>query len=207
MKTSETIGNLVSAFLKARAEIENPHKEKSGYGYKYASLDAIITQTIPILLANDLVVMQTLAASESGALALTTRLCHSSGEFMEDTFQPADSTLTGQAGKNPVQLMGASITYARRYAYCAMLCIAAEEDSDGVITPKSVAFDPKKANIKELTADYTVCPIGGDGVKGVKWSEMTTEALKKAYTSPNEQITEKHKQEIAKIAKGRKASK
>ncbi len=208
MKTSENTSELVKALLLARQEIENPHKAKSGYGYKYASLDAIISQTMPILLKNGLVIVQPLTHSDTAQLGVTTRLQHVSGEYFEDTFFPTDAKLSGNAKDNPIQIMGASITYARRYGYCSILCIAAEEDTDGRVVPQSAPVPKPNVQTKIVKkVDPTVCPVGGDGYVGKKWSDLETNVLESAMSAENEAITQAHRDEIAKVLNERNGGK
>ena len=78
----------------------------------------------PILSANGLVVTQSPSATMDGSPALSTTLLHISGEFISDRAPLAVSGTGAQA-------LGSATTYARRYAYCAILGIVTESDDDG----------------------------------------------------------------------------
>jgi hypothetical protein len=60
-----------------------------------------------------------------GKIALKTTLIHESGEVIEET-----ATLATKTETNP-QDYGSAFTYFKRYAWSAILGIAADEDDDG----------------------------------------------------------------------------
>jgi hypothetical protein len=61
---------------------------------------------------------------------LTTRVFHTSGEWIEDSIEMPDTELKGG---NNTQKVGASITYFRRYALSSIFGVASDEDVDGNI--------------------------------------------------------------------------
>ena len=61
--------------------------------------------------------------TEDGKPALTTRLVHTSGQWIEATVELFLSRETPQGE-------GSALTYARRYGFCGVLNIAADEDDD-----------------------------------------------------------------------------
>lgn len=88
-------------------------------------LDAVT----PALGKHGLAVIQTTALTD-GKTVLQTHLYHESGESITSIYplpEIADS-----------QKFGAALTYARRYALCAILCVTADEDDDANMaqTPK-----------------------------------------------------------------------
>jgi hypothetical protein len=123
---------LIDALAKASAlfgpiernKVANVRSEKGSYSYSYASLDAIIAATKPHLAANGLVIVQSLVPPEQGKVGIETTMWHRSGQSLSFgvVFMPV-------AGATP-QALGGAITYARRYALCAALNIAAEDDDD-----------------------------------------------------------------------------
>ncbi len=138
MKTSETTNDLFAAIASAQADIPTLPKDKAGYGYKYTPLDTVVEAIKPILASHKLAYVQmptTPAPEYNPAVALTTRLIHASGEWLEDTLVIPIPTV-GKA--NTAQAYGAALTYARRYALTAMLGIVADEDADGVAPPPAV---------------------------------------------------------------------
>jgi hypothetical protein len=61
------------------------------------------------------------------AIALTTRIQHTSGQWQEATMM---FPVSAAGNSNQTQSFGAALTYARRYALTSILCIAADEDVD-----------------------------------------------------------------------------
>lgn len=128
MLTSETTTSLFKAMIAAAPEISSIGKSKQAYGYKYATLDALIDMLRSVLPKHGLWWVQT-PARQNGVSTLTTRVIHDSGEWIEDTIEMTDTELQGKA--NDTQRVGASITYYRRYALSAIFGVSADEDVDG----------------------------------------------------------------------------
>ena len=130
MKTSQSIGEISKALVKAQGEMTHVPRTRDGRvgnkEYKYADLANVLDAVRDVLKANGLAVVQgpAIVVTESRRTSvLTTRLIHESGEWLEtelDLLDPGTS-----------QAMGSAITYARRYALAAMLGVAAEDDLDG----------------------------------------------------------------------------
>lgn len=119
-----TIGpNLAAALIKAQSEFPVIPKLTKGHHGMYADLHDIKQATQKILTDNGLGVSQFPGSSSDGGLTLVTYLIHSSGESLSDAMP--------LVGKTDPQSQGSAITYARRYAYCAVLGIVADEDDDG----------------------------------------------------------------------------
>src|SRR4029077_8513884 len=108
-------------------DAENPH-----FKSKFMSLDKLMEKTRPILFKHGLAVTQFPFVSELGAPMLRTSLVHVSGQRLE-----ADMPLF--MGNQTMQQLGLAITYARRYAWSAVLGVASESDDDG----NSVSGQPK----------------------------------------------------------------
>jgi hypothetical protein len=87
--------------------------------------------------------MQTPSPSDSGTLALTTRLVHESGEWIEDT-------ATLPLPKNDPQGYGSAMTYARRYALSAITGLY-QDDDDGNAASNGLSKQPAqpKADSKQ----------------------------------------------------------
>lgn len=163
MITSQETTNLMKAMIEAAPEISSIGKTKQAYGYKYATLDSLIDMLRGVLPKHGLWFTQ--MPTRSGELSvLTTRVFHTSGEWLEDSIQMTDTELQGKA--NDTQKIGASITYYRRYALSAIFGVSADEDVDGNLAnaqlqrtaPKSApmqsAQDVKKWAIEIIKADY-----------------------------------------------------
>lgn len=119
---------LSDALTAAQAELPIAvRRDSQGQGYRYTSLDALIEATRPILTKHGLTIMQAptyVTVGDTLRPLLTTRL--ECGDEHREFWTPlyvTDQTMQG---------LGAAITYARRYAWAALLGIASEEDTDSV---------------------------------------------------------------------------
>lgn len=118
---------LLHALLAVQAEAPtlpknatNPH-----YKSKFCPLDTIVETVGPLLAKNELVWTTLPGRDDHGDPALTYRLCHApSGEAIQGTMPLLLS-------KADAQGQGSAITYARRYAICAVLNLVADDDDDG----------------------------------------------------------------------------
>jgi len=135
--SSDSIGQLASALAKAQTELVNPAKtltaviydrgsEQDGRSYRYAPLSAGLEIVRKILGKHELALIQTTHVDRESALVLlTTTVAHGSGEWIAASWpvcRVADLV-------NP-RLMGAALTYARRYSLFALVGLAGEDDLD-----------------------------------------------------------------------------
>ena len=127
MKSSESLSNLATALSKAQGEAKDIVKGKQGYGYKYATLESILSMLRPILSSNGLSVIQS-NGNDGNLITVTTRLMHSSGEWLEDSGGVEFQLLKGM---NNAQSVGSAISYLRRYQISAFMNITSDEDVDG----------------------------------------------------------------------------
>lgn len=127
MKRSETINKICSALSKAQGEFTNPKKTKTNpyYNSKYADMADILDAIRPVLLKNELSIIQDTENGDLDRVIITTTLMHSSGEYFES------GALTLKPDKITAQGVGAAITYGRRYSISSILNIASEDDDDG----------------------------------------------------------------------------
>jgi hypothetical protein len=124
VKTSEQINELAGALAKAQGEMKNAAFDKVNphFKNKYATLAAIRDAITPTLTKNGISVIQPTVMGE-GVLVVTTRLMHSSGQWIESEYPIINDT-------NKPQAMGSALTYARRYSLAAICGIASDEDDD-----------------------------------------------------------------------------
>lgn len=121
---------LGAALVAAQAEMPALQRDKINPAFKsqYLSLEGLLEGVLPILNKHGLAVAQfpTFVRTEAELVpALRTVLIHGeSGETLEDTM------LLMLAKRDP-QGQGSGITYAKRYALCALLGISADADDDG----------------------------------------------------------------------------
>jgi len=132
MNKSESVIELFKALSKFQGELENVEKAASGHGYKYAKLGHCIDAAKPILASNGLSVVQLMGSSDGGEVTMETVLGHSSGEYISSACNVPIAKLQGGGSGNPAQVMGASITYMRRYQYAAIIGLA-QDDTDAVV--------------------------------------------------------------------------
>jgi len=124
---SVEVNELYSALAKAQLEMEVAKTGSTNpfFKSKYADLAAVVKASRPSLAKNGLSVIQRVLPNEAGALSLYTRLCHSSGQWME-------SRMPINPPKQDIQTLGSYITYLRRYSYASVVgVVAADEDDDG----------------------------------------------------------------------------
>lgn len=129
MKSSNSLSTIAEALANAQGECKDIQKNKQGYGYKYATLESILSMLRPILAKHKLSVIQS-HGIENNIITVTTRLMHASGEWLEDTGGVEFQVLKGM---NHAQSVGAAITYLRRYQISAFMNITSDEDVDGEI--------------------------------------------------------------------------
>jgi ERF superfamily len=139
---SEFIADLSLALAKAQAGITNAKKEVNNtfYKSKYADLPAVLDAARPHLCANELSVVQITDIGENGQITLITQLNHSSGQWIRSWY-PVNPV------KNDPQGIGSAITYARRYAYSAMVGVASSEDDDD---GNAASGNYVKASVKDV---------------------------------------------------------
>lgn len=139
MKTSNDVTNIFKAHIEMQSDLRTIGKDSKGYGYKYASFDSIVEYLRPILSKHNLGFIQS-STNESERIGVTTRLIHTSGEWVEDTFTVP---LVGLAKMNDYQVAGSAITYLKRYGLSAIIGIASDEDADAQGEQvKQVEFKP-----------------------------------------------------------------
>ena len=123
---SYDLGKLFEALAKAQGEMEVAKEDATNPFFKsqYADLASIIKSSRSALSKQGLSVIQRIMANGNGTSYLFTRLCHVSGQWME-------SRMNLLPTKPDMQGMGSAITYAKRYAYSAMIGVVTGEDDDG----------------------------------------------------------------------------
>lgn len=121
MNQSEEVKDLVAAMLSAQRVIKQPKKNATNphFKNKFADLEACMDCLREPLAANGLTVPQLVVGEE-----LHTVLMHTSGQWIKSVYPLVNVAGTPQG-------MGSCITYARRYALCAMFNLVAEPDDDG----------------------------------------------------------------------------
>ena len=145
MKTSEHLTELFAALAKAQGQITNAEKNRTNLFYKstYADLAACWDACRKPLSDNGLCLIQMPRITPEGWL-LETMLAHSSGQWISDE-------MTMPVSKQDAQGFGIAITYLRRYALCAVLGIASEdEDGSGAVSGDLQAKATARAETKPV---------------------------------------------------------
>lgn len=166
MKTSDTLAKIAPAMVAASAEIEGAAKSanNSHFKSKYATLESVIDATRDALAKNELCVIQAPGVMTGNLLTMTTRLMHSSGEWIEAEYQIP-------LAKADPQASGSAITYARRYALMALLNVPAVDDdaeaaqgrgnqAQGVITEAQAKELEKLIETAQVKPDVVLASVG-----------------------------------------------
>jgi hypothetical protein len=156
-QSSSSIGSLAAALAKAQIELVNPEKsmvatirpDGKGGGeqiFRYAPLSSGLDIVRKTLGKHEIAAVQATAIDHvAGIVSVTTRLCHSSGEWIS-----SDWPVCSLDEMTSPKRMGAALTYARRYALFALVGIAGEDDLDApdlVPTPTEAGKEkPRSSN-------------------------------------------------------------
>ena len=126
MRTSESVVEITKALLAVHEEVGSIGTDADNPFFKsrYATLQAVVRHCQPILHAHGIVALQMPDADEQGVPMLTTRLLHTSGEWIE-----ASAPL--QSAKADPQAQGSAVTYARRYDLASAAGLTIDDDDDG----------------------------------------------------------------------------
>lgn len=132
MRTSDTLTKIAPALVKALSEMTGAAKDSKNPHFKnsYASLESVIETARPTLHANGLAFMQGLGEYVNGAMTVSTRLIHESGEWIESDFQMP-------VGKPDPQGTASASTYARRYSLMSILGLPAVDDDGEAAMPRN----------------------------------------------------------------------
>lgn len=135
---SKELDKLFEALAKAQLEMEVARTDSVNPYFKsrYADLASVVKASRPFLSKNGICVIQRTVTTDEGDVFLYTRLCHSSGQWIE-------SNMAVKPPKADIQTMGSYLTYLRRYMYSAVTgVVASDEDDDGEVAMK----DPRNGN-------------------------------------------------------------
>ena len=123
---SADISALSAALSEFQGKIKQPQMSKevtvqtkggSKYKFKYADLSACMAAAAPVLMETGLSVAQIVIDRK-----LITLLTHKSGQWLKSE--------VGIGSASTYQDLGSAITYLKRYSYCAILGIVADDDDD-----------------------------------------------------------------------------
>lgn len=175
MNSSEQLNEIAAALAKAQGEMSNAilNKINPHFKSKYADLAAIRDAVAPALAKNGIALLQVIGGDDNGAF-LTTRLVHSSGQWIESV-HPLPASAKPQE-------FGSSLTYARRYSLAAICGISAEEDDDANAAAETTVTS--RAPIYANNGPKTAAPNGKAGKStAADWAENAMEFVNTAKTA------------------------
>jgi len=194
---SNEINELAAALVAAQAEFSAVPKGSNNpfFKSKYAALPDVVASASPVLAKHGLAVTQGISfqqgfSDNANVLhdTLTTTLIHKSGQWIQ-------SEMPLHLPKQDPQGQGSAVTYARRYAYMAILGLVADDDDDGNAASRpKVQSQPKPApqQVRDLTTQLrdVLTSKFGEPVKG-------KEAVEKIVGKPIGKLSELTDAEIA----------
>ena len=128
MQTSENINELAAALAVAQGQMGGAIKgaDNPFFKSKYADLGSVIAAAKDPLAENGLSYVQ-FPFSMNGEVGVTTRLMHSSGQWLQSMFSIP-------APKTDAHTYGGLVTYCRRFSLQSVLGIPAEDDDGNAVT-------------------------------------------------------------------------
>ena len=122
--------SVLEAMIAIQAEVQNPLKLAKGNNYLYVELDALLDVVRPIATKHGIAIVQHVEGD-----SLVTELWHVSGDSKAFRMPLKPS---GLRGGSEAQMMGAAVTYARKYSLMGLFAIHGDKDEDA-----QPAKDPK----------------------------------------------------------------
>lgn len=117
-----------------------------GHNNNYAKFDSIIAKVRPIMQAYGFAVAFEVDQSQDKLIKVTAKVTHKEGHSESTSIAlPADSG----GSKNAVQAIGSTVSYGKRYTFCALLNIATGEDDDAQTAVEFISAD-QLANLEAL---------------------------------------------------------
>ena len=146
MKTSDTIAEIAKALSIAQSQMTGAKKDSKNPFFKsdYSDLTSVMQAISAPFADNGLCFIQSPGFAE-GLITVTTRIIHTSGEWLEGTTCLPPT-------KNDAQGFGSAITYGKRYSLQAMAGVPSVDD-DGQAAVKHAV--PIKKTEPKLNAKNT----------------------------------------------------
>lgn len=178
MRTSETLTKIAPALTAAISEVQAATKNAKNPHYRntYADITSVLDAVRPVLAAHGLCAVQS-PGWHDGRLTLTTRLLHTSGEWIETT---AETPIP----KPDPQGVGSAITYLRRYSLTAMLGVGQDDDDGEAARPTKPG--PKATEARQVVARATRVLETADASEDVQTLGKYVAALEAAIASGDE---------------------
>lgn len=125
-------------FPKIKKDATNPF-----FKNKYASLDGILEDILPILHKHGLFLVQK-PINDGDRVGVATDIYHTSGESISSSF-------TMVLAKNDPQGAGSAISYARRYSLVSMLGLNLDDDDGNTASNQTVQRPAQQAPVINTT--------------------------------------------------------
>jgi hypothetical protein len=185
--SSDTIAQLAAAMAKAQSELVNPPKSltavlergngSNGQSYRYAPLSSGLDIVRKSFGKYELALIQTTHVDRERSLVLlTTTIAHGSGEWNSGLWPVCNMGDLGHP-----KLMGAALTYARRYCLFTMVGLAGEDDLDA---PDLQTAKPLAAVANGPDAGTTVAANPEAAPQGASCSSSSEDGAGNDGTSP-----------------------
>jgi len=142
---SESIANLAKALSIVQGKLSHAKKDSSNpfFKSKYADLESVWDACRSLLAENGLCVIQMPGNYFEGRMWLITKLCHISGEWIEQE-------MSVPVMKPDPQGAGSALTYMRRYALAAFIgVVQADDDANAASMPKQVKSSSSMKSVAE----------------------------------------------------------
>ena len=205
MKTSETIGKVSASLFVVSTKLKGIFKNaKTGRFGGYANLESIITGVAPFLNEAELCCLQGgKAAMVPGVMIVTTRILHTSGEWIEtEVIMPPSSDAIK---KNACHAYASAYTYGRRVGLMAALNLYPTDDAsdiardddgntadnvnpkgvtvNGITKPEEVVKDDIAIKIETALKKNTMGALMKREAKNASMSSFDVASLRKTHTS------------------------
>lgn len=152
---------IVTALVEVQKSLPHIKKEsKANYG-TYASLDLIHDKVLPVITEHGFAWVTMPSMSDTGEPTLKYALKHVSGESIEGEMRL-------YLNKQDAQGQGSAITYAKRYAICAVLGLTPDDDDDGqaaVKATKEISYDKSPEEPSRKVGDEPISNVSKQRVR------------------------------------------
>lgn len=147
MNTSESINELATALCKAQGEMTGAKKGSDNpfFKSKYSDLSQVVEAVTAPFSNNGLSFVQG-AEFEDGRISVTTRIMHSSGQWIE-------ATTSLPPTKQDAQGYGSAISYAKRYGLQALAGVPSVDDDGNEAVTHSTGKAVKPKSVTKKQAD------------------------------------------------------
>lgn len=191
------MNKIFQKLLLFQSEVRVVQKDKTGYGYKYASLDNIISTIAEPLKNSGLAYYHNIENDNMVCYLIDT----DSGESITSQ---APMQIINFKGMNEVQALGAVMTYLRRYTLTAILGLVTDDDTDGKTNTPEVKKEASKPQflLNEVQAKQIQTALDGgrsinDIVDGIKKKFILTKDIEEKIFSKYSLVEIEEIQELA----------